>query len=129
MTTHNDLLYNAAVAGFVGGSMANRNFTSPSEGHYTSLVDAAEAFATQVDSKISNDNTISAADGDALPPTTDAITQAQSGKVECMKAICMAAVSGRVYRSSTALDYDGLADIIAAEYAAAIAALLAITPD
>lgn len=124
MATNNDILYNAAIAGFIGGAMAGRNPTSQTSGDYTDLVDAAEAFATQVDSKIANDATISEADGDAKAPATNTIQQAQLGKVQCMAQLCMALTSGRSYNSEVAADYDDLADVIAAEYAAAIAALL-----
>lgn len=121
---NNELLYNAAVIGFVAGTQQGRNPTSQTSGDYTNLVDAAEAFATRVDSKITEDATISQAGGNALAPATAAIAQAQNGKTQLMQGICVALTSGRFYSSEIAADYDDLADVVAAEYAAGIAALL-----
>jgi hypothetical protein len=44
-----------------------------------------------------------------------------------MTELCRSITSGRNFRSEVAADYDDIADVIAAEYAAAIAALLGPT--
>ena len=121
---NNELLYNAAIAGFIAGNMAGRSPDSEVAADYTNLVDAAEAFATQVDSDIAEDATISQAGGNALAPATAAIQQAQIGKTTMMTAIVQAITSGRYYSSETAAEYANLADVCAAQYAAGIAALL-----
>jgi hypothetical protein len=121
---NNELLFNAAVCGFVAGNMAGRSPSSETSGDYTNLVDAAEAFAAEVDANIAEDATISQAGGNALAPTTAAIQQAQVGKTCMMTSICMAITSGRYYTSETQADYENLADVVAAQYAAGIAALL-----
>lgn len=121
---NNELLYNAAIAGFIAGNMAGRSPDSEVSGDYTNLVDAAEAFATQLDSDIAEDATISQAGGNALAPTTAAIAQAQAGKTQLLASIVQAITSGRFYTSETAADYANLADVCAAQYAAGIAALL-----
>lgn len=121
---NNVILFNAALAGFIEGVQSGRNPTSQTQADYENIVDAAQAFATRMDSKIANDALISAGDGVALPPTTALIQQAQIGKTALLRGLCQALVNGRAYSSETAADYDDLCDVVAAQYAEGVAALL-----
>lgn len=121
---NNNLLYNAAYAGFMTGSQTGRNPTSQVAASYLDLTQAAQAFATRVDSKIANNALISGADGAAVVPTTAAITEDQSAFSLLMFGLCLALTSGRYYTSETAADYDDLADVIAAQMTEAL--LLAV---
>lgn len=124
MAKLNDILFNAAYIGFIVGAQSGRNPTSQVAADYSDLCDAAEAFATRVDTKIANDATISDGAGVALPPTTAAIQTAQLAKTKLMQSVCEALIDDRYYQSTTAADYDDLADVVAAEYTQAITNLV-----
>lgn len=117
---NNNLLFNAAYAGFIAGSQAGRNPSSQTATDYLNLTQSAEAFATRVDSKIANNALISDGPGAALPPTTAAITEDQAAFTALLQGICTALTSGRYYTSETAADYDDLADVCAAQFTQAI---------
>lgn len=118
---NNNLLFNAALNGYLAGSLAGRSGTDPT---VATIVTAAAAFATRVDSKIALDGTISGGGGVSLPPTTAAITDAQASKTQCMQAICAGLMGGRYNTDAVAADYDAIAITIAAQYTAALAGLV-----
>ena len=120
---NNDLLYNAALTGFIQGNLDGRNPTSQTTTDYDALVNAAAAFAVRVDSKIPEDGTISDVGGAALTPADGTVQTAQVGKTDLLAAVCAAITSGRYYTSTTGADYDDLADVVAAVYGSAVSAL------
>lgn len=117
---NNNILYNAAFAGFIQGTQAGRNPTSQVAATYLDLTQSAQAFATRVDSKIANSALISTGPGAALPPTTAAITEDQYAYTQLIFALSSALVSTRLYTSETAADYDDLADVVAAQFTESI---------
>jgi len=123
---NNDLLYNAALTGFIQGNLDGRNPRLALLGELLALdalVNAAAAFAVRVDSKIPEDGTISDVGGAALTPADGTVQTAQVGKTDLLAAVCAAITSGRYYTSTTGADYDDLADVVAAVYGSAVSAL------
>lgn len=104
----NAQLYNAVIGSVVGGAF-NSAPSSATAADYAAICNAAQAFATQVDSKIALDA--------ALVTPVDAVTLR---KVNLMQAICQGVMNGRFPLSTTAADYDKLAAAVAALYTQAI---------
>jgi len=96
MATNNVKIKNAALAGACVGLLIGRD--GATAGASTSLDDIAAAIATEVDSKILADETMSDAKANVCNQVTAALT------------------SGRSFTSATAADYDGIATDIAAVY-------------
>ena len=126
MANNNNLLFNAALAAFCAAAVQNRNIVDPTAADYSALVQQAITFATEVDSKIANDGTISGGAGVTLAPTTEAIQDAQLSKSGLMREICMA-VRGQQFQAppvpATAASFTVQAAAIAALYTEAIAQL------
>lgn len=84
---NNNILFNAAVNGYIAGSLAGQNISNSTALSYDTIAAQAQAFATQLDSQIPNDATISTGPGAAVPPTTAAITEdgyAKSGLIQML---------------------------------------------
>lgn len=79
---NNNLLLNAAKAGYISGALAAQNISDPVQANYTLIGTQAQEFATQVDTQIPNDVLISAGGGAALPPTTAVITEDQAVRTQ-----------------------------------------------
>jgi hypothetical protein len=128
MTANNNLLLNAAIAGFLAGSTSGRSpvTVTPNDlaGQQTALVTAATAFATSLDGLIPNDGTISGPGGVTLLPSTPAIANAQTSKSGLLQTLCAGALSGRVGTDPVAADYLPLTTQIASLYTQAAATLI-----
>ncbi len=109
MPFNNDILFNAAMTGFVAGAQMARNINDPTAAHYVNLVAQGVQFATEVDSLIANDGTISGGAGVTLPPTTAAIQDAQLSKTQLMVAICMSVRAGQFQAPATPVVASGFA--------------------
>jgi len=120
---NNNLLFNAALAGFLAGTFAERNIEDSTPADYTVQVNAAIALATEVDGAIPNDPNISGAGGVTLIPTTAAIQDAQVSQANLLEGIVSAVFSGRYVIDPVAVDYSVQAGAIAALYTKALASL------
>lgn len=94
MAINNNEIFNAAVAGFYGGTSAGRALSDNS----AATANAAAAFATELDAQIPNDVGMSAA------------------KANLCQALCAGTLAGRYPQDATAADYLALATSIAAAY-------------
>ena len=112
MAANNVQIFNAALAGFLGGAEDTRNITDPTSGNYASVVNSAVAFATQVDAGIP-------ADGAIVSP----VTAAASAKVNLILSITRAVISSRVPTSTTAGDYATQASAVVALYTRGVTGL------
>lgn len=101
---NNPQLYNAAFAGALAGIVA-RWSTDTVPADYAPIVDAAVAFAREVDSKIALDPLMSRA------------------KAQNLDAICDAVLDGRFISSTNQNDYEAIAGGIAALYTEASSAI------
>jgi hypothetical protein len=123
MAKSNNLLYAAAVDGAVAGQLAQSFPTSTTGSQYTTMIAAAVAFATELDSQIPNDSTISVGGGVAIAPTTGAIIEAQLLKVGLIRELSYSAFAGRFSNDVTEADYTDLCEAIVTVYTpAAVAA-------
>jgi hypothetical protein len=102
---NNVILFNAAFQGALAGATQRWNQDAV-QLDYEDSVNAAVAFATQVDSKI---------------PTNESIGDNQANT---LRAICSGIISGRTPVSAVPSDYDAVANAIAANYRQAILSLL-----
>lgn len=121
MANNNNLLYNAALAGFIAGAYGGTYPTSITTGQIAPTLAAAQAWAKEVDSLIANDSTISGATGATLLPTTAAITAAQAGKVGLVQSLSYAFSAGRNSTDAVSTDYAGAAASLALVYTQAAA--------
>jgi len=92
---NNNLLWNAAVNGFIAGALAGANQTDPNgtspptPTDFATLATLAGYFAGAVDTAIANDNTISAANGTASPNAgSSGLVEYQSSKPQLLYALC-----------------------------------------
>lgn len=92
---NNALLFNAALNGAYAGMLHNRMLTSATQADYTPLADAAEAFATDVDTAIANDPLISDGDGTPAAPADGAIAGDQFRLTNIVFALAYAAWANR----------------------------------
>ena len=125
MAIANPLLYNAALAGFIGGAIAGQQLTSVTSAQYNTLVAAGVAFATEVDSKIAADVAATpqpagsqaiTVGATSIAPTTGPIIEGEVGKSGFMKAICFGVMFQRYSLDATAADYSALAAAAAVLY-------------
>lgn len=123
MAINNDTLFNACLSGALAGMIAGRGIKSATATDYATEVNAAVAIATEVDSLIAEDGTITTGGGDAssLVITDSATTSACIHKPLMMHAIAKGALEGRGATSATAADYAVIAAAIKACYTQAIA--------
>lgn len=124
MAINNDILYNAALVGFMSGLLGGRDVRTLSAGAITSINSQAVTFATAVDALIAEDATITTGGGDAsqLLPTTSDIASATLAKANLLTELCKAAVEGRNAPAAAAQPSTVPAAIVAA-YTAFIASL------
>lgn len=137
MANNNNIYYNAAFCGFIGGALQGRAIkSSPVAADYLDLTQAAQAFAQRVDSLIVEDVLVTTGGGSPaqldmivnVPPPTpnNTIAANEQWRAGVLKDICMAVVAGRYPTSEVAADY---ADLAAATFAAFTEAkLLLVTP-
>jgi hypothetical protein len=130
MAINNDLLYNAAICGFIAATVSGRSFTAASiTADGAALVAAAQSFATSVDALIAEDATISTGSGDAsalvgsMNTYTSAMVSAAHGKTTLMTECVRSIMSDRYALVGTAGYYATQAAAVAALYTAGIAAL------
>jgi hypothetical protein len=109
---NNVQIFNGALAGFLNGAEQSRNITSATSADYASTVNAAVAFATQVDAGIP-------ADGAIVTP----VTAAAAGKVGLITNICAGVIGGRFPTSAVAGDYATLAAACVALYTRGVTGL------
>jgi uncharacterized protein YyaL (SSP411 family) len=117
---HNQTLYNAALNGALCGMVSGRSIADPTTADYAGYGAAATAFATEVDTLIAADATITAAGATIVPGT--AAQQANAvAKSEMMLALCKGVWEGRAGSDVTVADYALLANAVVAVYNEAIA--------
>jgi hypothetical protein len=133
MAINNNILYNAAYRGFLGGIMSGVAIKDTVAADYVTLTQAAQAFATEFDSFILFDGLITtAASNTQLAQTTNTITANEQARGQLAESICRAAfsgVSGTVGiagLSTVAANYAATAQACAALYTEAL--LLLVTP-
>jgi predicted deacylase len=108
----NNQVFNAALAGFLAGAELQRSLTSAVDADYAGTVNAAVAFATQVDAGIPNDAAF-------VTPTSSAAI----AKSNLIQSICGAVIANRFPTSATAGDYATLAAACCALYRRAVLSL------
>jgi hypothetical protein len=124
MTVHNALLFNAALDGFVAGSVAGQGLTDTTSADYAGLVASATNYATEVDSLIGNDSTISQGSGAAIyTGFTSAIVENQSAKVALIESLSFSAAFQRYQANQTQAQVTPTAEAVVALYTEAIASL------
>jgi hypothetical protein len=126
MAVHNNLLINAASAGFFAGALGDSlgNGETPDSNTLNKLVTAAENFGAVVDAAIPNDATISVAGGGADPtalaPTTGAIQDAQLYKSTTLYNLSYAAAQNRLAQSNSQAQLTPVANAVVAAYTASL---------
>lgn len=103
MAFNNNLLFAAALAGFASGNAEGGGIVSPTATDYAPLVNAGVKFATQADSLIPTDASISNAGGAAT--ASAATDNVAIYKVNLMTAICRGYWAGRKTLDTTQSDY------------------------
>ena len=96
---HNDLLWNAAVAGFIGAVYSGRSTpvsTSSSDAFYEAIALNAASFGEAFDSLITNDSDISQGGGLAAVPSTSAIMTHQLGKTRLAMSVVIGPMVNRM---------------------------------
>lgn len=111
MAILNNVYYNAAYKGFLMGALAGRKISSATAADYLKLTQAAQAFATKVDSGIPFDALVTTGAGvtmlvDTASNTIQSNTQVRPALLE---AICAGVMSGSYTEDATQADYTGLA--------------------
>jgi hypothetical protein len=127
MALHNQVLLNAALAGFVTGALQASKIVDPTAGDYAALVAQGVPFATQVDAAIPNDTEISGVAGVTLPPTTSDIQLAQISQSLLVEGLSEATRFGQYQAPATPEAQAGFttaAAAIAALYAETVASFL-----
>lgn len=127
MALLNNCLFNAAYTGFIAGSLQGRSGQSATATSYLKLTQAAQAFATQVDSGILFDALITTnANNTQLAITTNTIAANEMSRINLLKDICAALVQGRYSEDAVQADWTALAAQAVAVYTEAL--LLLVTP-
>ena len=111
MAHNNNLLFNAAIAGFMSGALGGRVITSSVASDYAVLKDAALVFADAVDLAIPNDAQIPSGSDDNPSITFNAWCRAL-----LLEQICKSVRDGRYSQDTTPADYTTLAAAVAAAY-------------
>lgn len=126
MAILNDCVYNAAFTGALAGALSGRPFDSTTAADYATQVNAADAFALQLDSLVAENASLSTGGGNAsmVAPTTSTIVFTQTVYVQAVYALAFAQFSGRSISSTTQAGYSGEA---AACFAALTQALTKLT--
>ena len=117
MAINNDAYYNAAFAGALEGIVEGRTISSATATDYATPVNAAEAFALEIDSLIVEDALVATGAGDAscLAGSTSTIVFNGRYRPMLLQACARAYFSGRNY-----------SDAVVADYAVAAAAVKAV---
>jgi len=120
---NNIVLYNAALLGFSSGILSGRATRKTNPNDYGWVLDNAIVFATEMDSLIPNDNTISQPNGEALPSTP-----LQSAKSDLLFGLCKSYLTTRFASKNT---YLSICQVIKAEYDKLVPSILTnvIFPD
>ena len=126
---NNNCLFNAAFLGFFQGALSGSWFQNATAAQYDQLKTAAVAFATEVDSLIPFDATITT--GPAGVNSTMLVSTASNTiqsntlmKPMLLEGVCEAAMNGRYTIDSTPADYAGIATACALAYTRALAGLV-----
>ncbi len=122
-STHNPVLYNAAIQGFMGAAFKS---AGPNAATYTTLATAAAAFATILDAAIATDATLTSAPNVTIVLATAAETANMFAKTGLLQRI----VEGYIAQYTVTPPADNWAAAvveIAATYAAGVAAPISVT--
>ena len=116
MAILNDIYYNAALVGALSGALDGRAFSNPLAPSYAPEVNAAVAFATQLDSLIAEDALVTTGGGDAsqLAITTSTIASNEQWRAGMLQELSRSQFSGR-----------DIKDVVPADYATAALAVFA----
>ena len=127
MANMNNCFFNAAMSGFFQGAMSGSWIRSAVPTDYLALKNAAVAFATQVDSGIPFDATVTTSNVDPSMLVSTASNTIQSNtmfKPGILEGICEAAMNGRYSQDATPSDYAAIASAVVAAYTEAILGLV-----
>lgn len=119
----NPLLYNAAVAGYLGGMYAGQFPTDTTAADYLASVTEAQNFAQELDTTIPADAAITTG-GVAVAPTTGTIIEKEVGKAGIVQALSFGVGFQRFSTGQLAASFAAVAAGIAALYAEAVTVLL-----
>lgn len=129
MANNNNIYYNAAFCGFIGGALQGRGIKSaPVAADYLDLTQAAQAFAQRVDSLIAESALVSTGGGDPsqLAITTNTIAADEQWRASLLEKVCMGIIAGRYPKSEVSADYAALATAAKAVWTEGL--LLLVTP-
>lgn len=127
MANLNNIYFNAAFCGALGGILAGRPNTSSTAADYATIINAAESVAQQIDSKIVFDAEVSTGAGiTQLAITTNTIASDEQFKAGLLQEITRAVMLERYAISAVDADYDTYAVAIFTIWTAALAKL--VTP-
>lgn len=127
MAILNNIYYNAAFQGAMEGILTGRDFTSSTAADYASAVNAAEAYALQVDSIIVFDALVTTgASNTQLAITTNTIAANEQHRAGLLQALSRAKFSGRRASSTTQADYTDEAAAVKAAWTQGLTKL--VTP-
>lgn len=119
-TGNNQTIFNSAMNGALAGMMKGRPLTDNTAADYLNMCKVALAFATEVDSEIAADATLTAA-GATVVPATAANQQNFNAKSHLIATLCMSYWDGRWSNDQVAGDFSVPAAAIAAAYTEQVA--------
>jgi hypothetical protein len=128
MAVNNPLLRNAAFVGFLAGSIGNRDQQDTLAADYAGQVANANAFATELDSLIPVDGSITVA-GTTVVPVSGPLVEDLTAKFSLVEALSAGVANGRSFddpASATPAFYTQIATVLAAIYAEGVTGI--ITP-
>lgn len=106
MALLNDIYFNAAFCGALEGILEGRDFLSSTATDYATQCNAANAFATELDSLIAFDALVTTgASNTQLAITTNTIAANEQWRAGLLQAISRAKFAGRNLTDSTVLNY------------------------
>ena len=124
MANNNDILFNAAINGFVKAQLQGRGPASSNADDYGVVVDNAAAFAQTVDLSINNNSGISNENGTALAPISSLIQETQLGQIQAMESATFAVFAGtQSATSSSPSSYVAQAAVVKAIFTQTLTAL------
>ena len=121
MSFNNNLLYNAALTGFIEGVRNGRNSTDDTAADYAGIYAAAQSYALSLDTLIIEDTTISGSGGVTLAPTIPATAANQNAKVALVRSLSVAIFTDRFNVTATAGFYATQAAAVFAQYTEGVA--------
>lgn len=118
MAINNDAYYNAAFMGALEGILEGRTITSSTATDYATQVNAADAFAQEIDSLIAEDALVSTGGGDAscLAGSTSTIVFNGRYRPMLMQACSRAYFAGRNFTDAVVADYAAAAAAVKAAW-------------